>query len=230
MSLLEILPQPRKVTLAGHEYRVSPLRIVDLAKIQAFIEDCIPHPYEGHREAIFASEGRERKKAVMRVQLQVQRADYPPVYPSTFTDVLFATVIGGSFFYSMILGRDNSIAAEDVDRIVADVTPEERTALDNVLWGVTTAREFELMLNPPIVVSGGKPIDFCETFARIGEKYRMTPDQIGQLTVDQFRVYRDGKGRPKVVGADWTMLTPEERQRQHHENLEIKAEIEAEGQ
>lgn len=225
MSLLEFFPSPKRVVLAGREYRVSPLRIIDHARIQAWLEEVIPHPYEDHRDRIEGSEGRERKKAILRCQRQIANANYPPRYPSGFASLLFATPEGGRFFFSLILGRDQVITPEEIDHLVHQVTPEERENLDNLLWGGTTQREWELVLSPPVMSGRKDPIDWCLTFAQLAEKYGFTPEQIGNLTIDQFNAYRFGHGRAASKGEDWTKLSHEERQRRHTENIEIMNEI-----
>ena len=226
MNLLEILPQPRSIPLAGRLWKVSPLRIMDLARIQSWLQEVVPHPLEDHRDRILDAQGRERKKAIMRCQRQIATANYPPVYPSAFSRLILANEQGGRFYFGYLLGRDQAVTDADLDHIVACITDEERDRLDDLLWGGSS--QWELVLNPPRIIKGGKPIDWCETFVKLSERYHMTPEQIGHLTVDQFNTLRFGHGRKVVQGVDWTHLSPEQRQAEWDEARAIRAELDAE--
>ena len=227
MNLTEILPQPKTITLAGREFRVSSFRVVDLAVIQSWLEEVVPHPLEDHREKIEnAATERDRRKALLRLQRITSGGSWPPVYPSPIARLLFASRVGSRFFLSTVLGRENDLDEDALDHLVAHITPEERNRLNDVLWGHTPQREYESLLNPPRQGRKGKLRDWCETFAVLALRYGLTPAEIGQLTLDQVNVLSSGGGRK--AASDWTAMTPEERQARWEEQWEILEELKAE--
>jgi hypothetical protein len=156
-SLSQLYPEPVEITLAGRQYKVSQLRIRDIASIQAFLEAYCPHPFAS-MDDFYAMEGDEREAAI----LKIGREDYswPVVFGSEEADKVLASVGGLAFLLLISLGRYQTITHQESLDLARAMNEDEVSRFLCTVYDISWRQRFYTLLNPPrprVVQEGLKP-------------------------------------------------------------------------
>lgn len=174
--LTRAIPVPRAMKFGGLAIVAHELRLVDLAELQAFVEDSAGHPLaempkdlEGFRAAWHSA------------------PSWPPRIGTPEGSAILASPPGRQLFVGLVARRtvDDHLAGA-----VGLAGPAEWAAFNRVAWGLSPREEIAGIIAPDATPGGGS--DWCEDVAAICERYHMTPAQVGELTVSQYRMLASG--------------------------------------
>jgi hypothetical protein len=181
-----ILPRVKVVSLGGKLRPIAELRLIDLAELQAWIEEQVPSPLAGLPEP-----GDPERDAALR-RTWIPAREWPPKLGTDEASGIINQPEGLIAFVLVALRRgDPSVTPQDAAECAVKMAPEEWMTLRRIAWGVSPWREVrgELVSEDEI----GPPIDWVEAFAQMAEVYGFTPETVGNLTLSQWRGYRAGK-------------------------------------
>jgi hypothetical protein len=211
------LPCVQFLTLAGTVRPVQELRLRDLADIQGWLADQVPHPLAGLPPA-WADPDPDTRRARLWAAWRAAR-DWPPRLGTAAAADVLATPEGLVLFTLVCLRRcDDQVDATSAASIAAGMAPEEWASLRRVAWGRQPWEELRDELDPDATAdSDGPPPDWCEAFHEVAERTGWTFEQIGELTVSQYRVIRSGtapvyRGLTRRAGESLEQLAARERE------------------
>lgn len=192
--ITSILPRPRAVALAGRVYALAELRLVDLAELQAWLELAAPHPLAGLPHV-----ANDPDPATRRARLVVAwhaAKEWPPVYGSDAARDLLASPGGAVAFVWLCLRRHQpDTPLDEAANVAAAMTAEEWRELRRVAYGVPIWRQLIGELDPEWSDSPANAIEWGEAFERLSADRGWTYEQIGEMTLSQWRNYCTG-GKP----------------------------------
>ena len=178
-------PVSRAIRIGGRVVVADELRIADLAELQAWLEEQVPHPLADLPPAWADPEPGTRLDRLAAAWEAA--ADWPARYGSVRAAMLLGTTEGRAFFLRLCLRRsDPSFGVADALAVLGESTPAEWAGLRRVAYGLTPRQEIADELAPDR--SPGRLSNWCLTFHRLnaregGMGYR----EIGELTLSQFR-------------------------------------------
>lgn len=191
-----VLPRPRLLTLGGATYLVGELRLSDIADLQSWLEGVAPHPLADLPDIDEDPEPETRRRRVLSCWKAVR--GWPPAYGSDAASIYLNSAAGMIAFLLVVLRRHQPAAtAEDAAALasrmsLADWKMLRRTvyAADGDLW-----KELIAEIDPEYEAYEGKPIDWGEEFERISADRGWTYEQIGEMTIGQWRNLHAGGKR-----------------------------------
>jgi hypothetical protein len=206
-SLSLCLPRVEIVALAGVARPVMELRLCDLADLQGWLADQVPHPLAGVPPAWADPDPATRPD---RLKAAWRRArEWPPKLGTPQAGEVLGTPAGLVAFVLVCLRRcDPSVTATDAAEVAAKMGPAEWATLRRIAWGRQPWEELREELDPSAAEDPGPPPDWAEGFQDLAATTGWTFEQIGELTVTQYRIARSGTApayRGLVRGAGETL-------------------------
>jgi hypothetical protein len=116
-DITDILPQPRRVRLAGQDYEVSELTFADVARIQAWLNRASPCPMDDARDRIDGLDGPERRKILLETYQALK--SWPPRYGDPEASELLQTEGGAAEFLFVALSRHQPDFTRDDAMVMA---------------------------------------------------------------------------------------------------------------
>lgn len=204
-SLLDVLPRPLPLSLGGGTYLVGEFTLDDLADLQAWLVARWEDPMGGLRDRLDGMGEDERRESLRGAIAAAEEG--PPTWGDDRRRALLATGAGILEVFRVALRRHHpGLAGEALVAVAERTTPEEYSALQRRLYGVTPLDEAEAALGMPRGGGGGEPIPWSQAVCEVAELYPgWTFEHIGSLTLSQVRAARRG-GKPEVRGVP---LAPE---------------------
>jgi hypothetical protein len=184
MSLLDLLPYPRPVTLAGRAFLVSEFRIRDIWELEAWLEEHTPYPLEG-----VPSLADDPKPTTRKCRLRALRSAalaWPPCRFTAQGDELFATEEGLVLYLDVALRRDNPDLDSILVALAAELTPEDWRRLGRRTWGAHPIDELLREIDPDSVE--GDPFNWWKLFQALREQQpTLTEAEFAELTLTQCK-------------------------------------------
>lgn len=199
MDITRVVPTPEPVMVAGAVRLVWPLRLRDVATLQAWLRIAAPSPL-ALALADIASGGLEGKARHRRLREAYDLAEaWPPRYGSPEADRRFATHEGICFFLSVVAERSRW-TPDELAEVLAKITRDEYAALARSAFGPDPLDELGRLMGlydePEADEDAPRDdLNWAEAFAEAAEATGWTFDQVADLTVPQWVAFRSG-GKP----------------------------------
>lgn len=211
------LPRVELLSLAGTVRPVMELRLRDLADLQGWLSDHVPHPLRDVPPA-WADPHPETRRERLQAAWQ-QAREWPPKLGTPQAGEILATPAGLVAFVLVCLQRcDATVTATEAASIAAGMSGAEWAALRRVAWGRQPWEELREELDPDAQAEdSGPPPDWAEGFHDLANRTGWTFGVIGELTVTQYRVVRSGtapayRGMVRKAGETLEQLAARERE------------------
>ena len=188
MRLVHLFRRPVPIRLRGRNWLALPLRLLDLAAMEAVAVSMEPMP------AI--PEG-DIDDPDYREQLRALRKAYGDEAPEWGDDNCQAFVFGTTGGRAMVLQavlREHELDDAEALGLAESLTPEEWQHVNRVAWGtdpvVGLLRYVDRLIGVPEQNTDGVPIAVavCETAASLG----VVPNDLAGMTLPEFRLIRAG--------------------------------------
>jgi hypothetical protein len=207
--LSRVWPQPVGLTIGGRLVMVAEYRLADLATLQTWLETQAPHPLAKIPPAEDDADPDTRPERLRDAMKAL--ADWPPRIGSIAATMLLASMEGRlmQLFVSMARAKPET-SIDDAISVLADTTPADFRSVRRVAWGVAAWREIVSELAPD--TEDADPMDWGKELFRLAEAFHWTPDQVGDLTIGQWRLLASGgsadeyQGRPRSGESMWDAI------------------------
>jgi hypothetical protein len=155
MDITKSLPRPRKVILGGQAYRVGELTLNDMADLQGWIKDNVPHPLTAIRPYLEGLPPEDRR--LLLAEAYKDAKDYPPRFGTPQgNELLFRSRDGFVFFMWTALKRHNRITQAEVEELYPRLTADEIDELFRGAHGSEPEDEIEAMVTGPKAIAEDK--------------------------------------------------------------------------
>ena len=194
--ITDIVPLPRPVILAGRLYQVWPARVVDVAKLQ----DWLDTPYLQAIESAISRAADLEGGTAARVLFDAFEIPEAPLFNSTEGRKQLATVEGLLTFTAIALERGHpNLTEQQLARVVGAMTVNELGSLRRAFWGGPIYDEltYQLMGDWPSYTAGDTP--WPVAIDEVAERLHLTYQQVGEMTLNEFRSARSS-GKISVGG------------------------------
>lgn len=195
--MTRLFAAPVMVSVGGRPLAVPPLRIRDLAALEAFSGWVVPPPPteppdgldDWARARWLAARYREAKQ-------------WPPAWDSAALAGLLETAAGFAALLLVLLGpgRGGTLTEEEALDLSARATGAERSAVRVAALGLTPADVLARLLDPRSLAGDpvAERVTLAEAIDALAAERGWTYEQIGDLTLAQFRMARAGGKLGKV--------------------------------
>lgn len=184
--LTRVLPRPVRLELGGVVCLVSELRLSDLADLQQWLAEQVPHPCD----AVTATDPADRRSQLLAAW-EAAKA-YPPRFgtPESRTFTLSAGWLVRLLW--LALRREAPALTEDEARALATrLSLDEVARLHRVAYGTDAWAEIARELDPDDVTA--QPLDWVEAILDLLERHPgWTFTTVADLTISQWRALRCG--------------------------------------
>jgi hypothetical protein len=183
--ITRVCPVSRAIPLGGGHRTASELRIADLAQLQAWLEEQVPHPLASIPPAWADSEPESRLERLAAAWEAA--ASWPVRYGTERAAELLGTIPGRAFFLWLCLRRDDpTFGVVDALALLHEITHAEWAGLLRVAYGRTPRQEIADELAPD--ETPGRMSNWCVSFHRaVMSDAGITYANIGELTISQWR-------------------------------------------
>jgi hypothetical protein len=193
VPLSAVLPAPRRLVLGGRACLVGELRLVDLAALEAWAAEQMEHPLAGLPPAAYDPEPATRRGRLLAIW-PAARA-WPPRFGAGACRDLLASPAGMVATVLVALRRfDASVDEAAAGQIAGSMTPAEWGAFYREAYGSPAWREVLAELDPDD--DAGDPVDWCEAVDEVSRERGWSYDQVGALTIGQWRCVRSHGSAP----------------------------------
>jgi hypothetical protein len=193
VSLSHCFPQPMPAQLGGQTYLASELRLRDLAQLEAWAIASLGSPLEGLGDDASAEDLRAAWLA----------AEKRPALGSPEVDASVFTTIDGRGLFALLVLRDDprKLTADLARQIATQASAEEWERVDRIAFAIVdgdfleVVRRVDRLLGLPsfaVAKARGKTVPWAKAIAEAVEIYHLSPAQIGELTLGQWRILRSG--------------------------------------
>lgn len=190
-TILDVLPRPTRLTLAGRPYLVGPLRLADVATLQGWIAGVAGDPLDAIPPFDPTGDPEARRNALARAWRAAKT--WPPAYGSPAAQAYMETSAGRAVFVLVAARLDDPDEAAEV---AGAMTPAEWAALRDVAYAVPPWKAIAAELDPFSMAGGGpgKAPNWGEEFEALSAERGWTYEQIGALTIPEWRnIQRGGR-------------------------------------
>jgi hypothetical protein len=198
--LTEVLPQPVTLRLGGRDWEVIQFQLKDLAALQGFIEQCVPHPLRELPPAWLDADPDSRPARLRAAYEEAGR--WPPRFGTPEGGRLLATPEGTLFFALLALRKCRpETSVGEVVEAVAAASPPELGGVSRAVYGVSPWRAVADEIDPDDE-GPARLCDWARAFYTFAERYGWTPQQVGELYLGQWRVLASegrGEARGKIL-------------------------------
>lgn len=195
-TILDVLPRPRVLTLAGRGYVVEQLQLRDLADLQAWLADEAADPMADLPSRDFDPEPATRRKRVLAAWQAMKT--YPPAYGTDEAADRLSSPAGRAAFVYVVLAKRNAITAEEAVDVARGMSSAEWRSLRRAAYSSTAWKELAREIDPDFDpdphpdAPKPKPYDWIEAFETLSANRGWTYDQIGNLYLSQWRAISSG--------------------------------------
>ncbi len=220
MSLLDLFPQPRALPFAGGTVRVRPFTLGQLAELQGWLAELVPHPFEAG-QAAFAQADPADLPALVAAAI-VQADGWPVALGSRLGDILLSTPAGRRELARLALG-DLNPGFDPAEALEA--SDEEWGALARVAYGVDPLASLVRLLDGPEeepsdpADTAADPTPWGAIVADVVKETGWTLDVVAHLTPGQLATIRAGGERPEPALPVRAGESADETRRRHRELL-----------
>jgi hypothetical protein len=138
--------------------RASPIRLKDLALLQAYARDAGPCPLDEVRSLIAATpEGSEASRRLLRDTYKACK-NWPPRLGSDEGHAIFSTEDGFRYWIAIVLGPDNPGIEHHIDELAETMTVGQYQTLLRIAYGSAPLDELSRIITPDSFPE--KPDDF----------------------------------------------------------------------
>jgi len=192
MDLTRLIPPSWPIRLGDTTYLVPPLRLRDIARLQAWLAVARPCPLEAARPGLDSAEGEARR--AMLVELYAACEAWPIRYGSAEGAALLSTRAGAVAWLAVVLARAEPTPTDDeVAALAGSLSPDEWRRLAAVALDSDPLDELVRMIDPPEAESGeADDLNWGEAFSDVAESTGWTFDAIADLTLAQWVAIRTG--------------------------------------
>jgi hypothetical protein len=189
--------RPRKLCAGGVVFRLHPLRISDLGRFQAWLDEQSPDPLDSiHAAAPGLSPGARRYLASGGPAMAER---FRPLFGSTEADALATSIGGISELLYLSIRRGRRFTRPAAEALYWHLDEPGLAKLRWAIWGTTPGGESRRDDD-----DDQGSIDWFVFFHKLmNDPYRLTPDEVGRMTMAQARcLLSDGKpiGRMDTLG------------------------------
>lgn len=193
MRMFETFAVTRRVEVMGRGWAVRPLRLRDLAQIEAWVADRTPCPLDGGRAALRAADPSRRPKLAARM-LAGAEAAMPEMGSDAYEDAV-NTPDGILLFLTLAL-RDSGVSGDELADLVVHLVqhPDDLERLRSVAYGVNPVQYLVRIMEGTQDMPGHRT--WGETvMGLLKERPAWTLGDVGDLTLSQWAcVQSEGKG------------------------------------
>lgn len=188
--LTRVLPAPVVIRLGGRLVAVGELRLIDLAELQQWLTDQVPHPLDALPPAGLDPDPESRRSRVLAAWEAAK--DYPPRFGSASARPLLASAAGLVRVLGLCLRRGDPAATEaDALDLATAMDALDWARLHRVAYGGESWQELLRELDPP-ADDPAPPPNWVEAILDVVEHRHWTFEQVGHLTLSQWRALRGG--------------------------------------
>lgn len=184
MNMRDTFPVLRRVEVMGRTWAIHPLRLRDLAQMEAWACDRRPSPLDEGRAALRSAPPEKRPRmaaklldGVMATQFEIGSEGY---------EAEINTPDGILLFLSLVL-RESSVTSDELAALAAHLyaNPDELEKVRAVAYGVDPVqylvRVMEGTPDQPSGLTWGKAL-----YAALREHPAWTPNDVGEMTLSQW--------------------------------------------
>jgi hypothetical protein len=165
--ITRVLPVPRAIPLGGQLHVATELRMVDLARLQRWLEEQVPHPLASIPPG-WADPEPETRLARLAVAWEAA-ASWPVRYGTTAGAILLGSDGGRAYFLSLVLRPANpDLGPVECLDLLPSITPIEWAGLRRVAYGLTPREEIADELAPE-PGGGGRTANWCLSLHRASQ-------------------------------------------------------------
>lgn len=198
--ITRVCPVPRRVTLGDRDYLVGEFRLIDLAELQAWLDESHPDPFDVLDERVQSAETDEaRQRAVAEAYALAERG--PSLVLGDGEQSALETTEGRLRVLSLALSRYQPELTElDVVTIEGQLGPGQYAKLYRVLMAIDAEHTLARMLGAEPLHGGvGRPPSWGELIDDLARSHGWTYDDIFALTLSQFANARSGGKRVEMA-------------------------------
>lgn len=229
-----LVPVPRKVRLGDRDFRVGEFRLIDLAEMQASLDESVPDVLD---EVLEKTEGAdaETRRSVLADAYDRLASGLPTIWDDRGSE-WFGTVEGLATFVFVALRRYHpEIQAAEVVDLCLQADPRQIDRMRRICFGVRPLKALERMLGlVPIERPGPGPrTPWTQLVAEVADQYKCADlSVIYQRTLTEFAALRTGgrladdeEGVEIPDDADMARLAREQFERFHGRPPEPEDEV-----
>lgn len=216
-SLADCLAVPRLLAFGGHSIEVRALQLIDLARIQFWLDGPARSASVADLAALEAAEPSDRRLLAAKGLLRLDDSSAP--FGSTRADERFRSAAGVLLIAAIATDLPDTSLLELVDNASAD----EFAELLRAAFGIEPRAVFDRLVaagpNPERNENeeddpDPDPIDWAGILRKLASDYGWTPAQIGALTLTELATFLGSGADPVESFASLEQAIPIARERQ----------------
>ena len=198
--ITELVPQPRRASLGGADWLVWPATLIDIAELQAWLDQSWPCPLEWAWDRLYgpdAIEGEERW-SLLRGSLSVAR-EGPPAWDDDRGAERLGRWDGIVMVLWLALRKAHpELTAEGVVDVAARSTASEIAAVRRAWLGVDPVHELErALMEGAVPAKSGPGVTWRKAIHETAEAFGWTYPQVYAMTLAEFVNARTGGKTPE---------------------------------
>lgn len=189
--ITRILPQSFPLSLGGVECLVGELTLSDVAAIQAWLTARTPDPLLALGSAATDEPPADRRRRLIEAWHAAR--DWPIRFGSSAARSYLTSPEGMGLILSLVLARYDRRNLDQVVTIAGAMNLAEWSALYRAAYATEPWQALLAELDPDSQDdSPSRLMDWIEAFDELAKTYGWTPEQVGKLTLSQWRAIRGG--------------------------------------
>lgn len=216
MDLTRVLPTFEAVDVGGTRRLVWPLRLRDVAALQAFVRARCPSPLDSALDEI-ASAGLTGRARQRRLAEAYEACEvWPPRYGSPEAAEHLDSEAGILFFLSVVADR-SGWTREDLDHVLASIGPGDYRRIQAAAFQADPLDRLSGLMGLYDQADDEAPrkdLNWGEAFREAAELTGWTFDQLGDLTISQWVAFRTGGASSRTIEVPPGMTAAEAAERQ----------------
>jgi hypothetical protein len=196
LDLTHLFPQPIEVDFAGRRVLARPLRLRQLAALQAWLNAALPDPSGPAASAIAAGGQDDEARRRLLVGAYAEAEAWPVRVGSPAGDFALDRW-GRAAFLTIALAEHNpGLAGDDFGRLARSAEPGDWPALMRAAFGpFDPGQAIARMIDPEAFTADDdradrEPPDWCALVVQVMHDAGWTFEQAGELTPGQLAAYR----------------------------------------
>jgi hypothetical protein len=219
--LTAIIPFPRRVRLGDRDFRVGELRLLDLAELQACLDETQPDTLGELFLKLDDADEQTRRELLADAWERVIEQGPPTIWDERGARWLL-TVEGLSTLILIALRRWHPLETAECIELARQVDWHQYAALRRALFGSKPLKVLERLLGLESESPGGPDIKWPQAIAEVAQSYHLPLEAVYRCTLTEFAVLRTGgkpadseEGRPIEEGEDLATAMREQYKRFH---------------
>lgn len=213
-SLADCLAVPRLIEFGGKPIEVRALRLIDLARIQSWLDAPARTAGVADLTALESASPEDRRLLAAKGLLRLDDLSAP--FGSPKADDRLRTPAGALLIAAMATDLPDSLLLE----LATNASADEFSELLRAAFGIEPRGVFERLVadvpreNDENENDDDEGIDWAGILRKLASEYGWTPTQIGALTLNELAIYLDGGADPTETFASLEQALPIARERQ----------------